>query len=124
MKKIWHPWYKWECYKAGFYSNCRDIGMTKHNAKEQYRLFLSDLDLFESILKQAITKWEYSCEHFLTDKNRNRIAWLGQASMAFYKNIPAEARGGYKLLTNKQQQEADKLALKYLKIWENANQNK
>jgi len=124
MKKIWHPWWLWECYKVGFYSSCAEKGMTKEEAQEQYRIFLSNIFLFEKTLKKVIKEWHYSCEHFLTDKSRNKIAWLGQASMAYAKGIPSEARGGFKLLTEQQQKEADAMALKYLKIWEKSYEKK
>jgi hypothetical protein len=121
MRKIWHPWHLWECCKAGLYLSCADTGTTKEDAQEQYRVFLSDIPRFEEALIGVTSEWRYSCEHFLTDTNRNRIAWLGQASMAYAAGIPSEARGGFKLLTEQQQKDADALALKYLKIWENEN---
>jgi len=123
MKKIWHPWWKWECAKAGFYSSYADIDSTKEEAQQKYKVFLSNIPLFEKILGKVITEWEYSCDHFLSDLNRNKIAWLGQASMAYYAGIPSDARGGYKLLTDDQQKEADKMARKYLMKWY-GNKNK
>lgn len=124
MKKIWHSWDKWECCKYGFYSSFDDLDITKEEAQEKYREFLSDLSRFEQALIGVINEWNFSCEHFLTNTSINRIAWLGQASCAYAMGIPAEARGGFKLLTEQQQKEADSLALKYLKIWENAQKNK
>lgn len=118
MKKIWHPWYKWECFKAGFYSTFEESGIKKDVAIDQYREFLSDVYLFEETLKLVISEWKYSCEHFLSDRSRNRIAWLGQASMAYISGIPSEARAGFKLLSEKEQKQADNMALKYLKKWE------
>jgi len=118
MKKIWHPYWKWECFKAGFYSSFSDIGMTKEVAEDQYRDFLSDISLFEETLQLVISEWRYSCEHFLTDQSRNKVAWLGQASITYISGIPGEARAGYKLLTLAQQKEADKKAGEYLKKWE------
>jgi len=123
MKKIWHHWEKWECAKSGFYSSFSEVGITKEVAKDQYREFLSDLTMFEDVLKLVISEWKFSCEHFLSDHSRNKIAWLGQASMAYIAGIPSEARAGYKLLTERQQELADNLALKYLNIW-NEKQNK
>lgn len=117
MKKVWHPWHKWECFKSGFYSSFAEIGITKDQAQDQYREFLSDLEMFEETLKLVISEWVHSCEHFLSDSNRNKIAWLGQASMAYIAGIPSEARAGYKLLTEKQQFDADQLADKYLQVW-------
>jgi hypothetical protein len=47
----------------------------------------------------------------------NRIAWLGQASVAQALGIPSGCRGGYNLLTDKQKAEADDAALKALNAW-------
>ena len=119
-ERIWHPYWLWECNKAGFYLSCDN----KEQDKEKYREFLSDLKLFEKVLKKVILEWKYSCEHFLTDVGRNRIAWLGQASMVYAMQVPAEARGGFKLLSKEQQTAADAMALKYLKKWEREHKSK
>lgn len=79
MKKIWHHWEKWECYKHGFYNSSPPSGISSDQAKEMYRKFLSDLNKFENALKKVIKEWKYSCEHFLTNSSINKIAWLGQA---------------------------------------------
>ena len=123
MKKIWHPWHLWECYKYGFYSSCSDMGITKEEGQERYKDFFGDLQKFEKALIMIVGDWKYSCEHFLTDIGRNRIAWLGQASMVYATGTPAESRGGFKLLNEKQQQKADALALRYLKKWEHEQVN-
>lgn len=123
MKKIWHHWEKWECAKAGFYSEFKDIVVTKSEAKQQYKEFLSDLTRFEKALIAVTTAWKYSCEHFLTGSGINKIAWLGQASCAYALGLPAEARGGFKLLSEDEQKAANALALKYLKRWERAQKN-
>lgn len=124
MKQIWHPWDKWECYKEGFYSSCSDIGINKDDAQLQYKDFLSCLWQFETALNCVINQWRFSCEHFLSKPNTNRIAWLGQASMVYSKGIPSEARGGFKLMSTIQQNNADNLALKYLNNWEEAHARK
>ena len=77
MKKIWHPYHKWECYKNGFYSSFQEIGITKEQAQIEYFNFLKDLSLFENVLKSVITEWKHSCEHFLTDKN-SFFSWLSK----------------------------------------------
>lgn len=123
MKKIWHPYWKWECVKAGFYSSFIEAGISKETAIDQYREFLTDLEMFEEALKCVISEWKYSCEHFLSESNRNKIAWLGQASIAYAAGIPADARSGFKLLTENQQNLANNLAEKYLNTWYE-NQNK
>lgn len=117
MERIHHTWDKWECYPAGFYENNAPGGMTRDAAEKFYCNFLSDTQLFESCLQRVIVEWKNSCEHYLTNDRMNRIAWLGQASVCIHAGIPAKFRGGYNLLTPKQQHIADESALKYLNKW-------
>lgn len=119
-RRIFHTWDKWECYPAGFYENQKE-GMTKDECKEAYRAFLSDLPRFESALKRVITEWRHSCEHYLSNENMNRVAWLGQASLCIETGIPSCFRSGYFLLADDEKQAADLLALRYLNVWLLAN---
>jgi len=118
--RIFHTYNKWECYKAGFYNTTKP-GMSRIQCENAYGVFLSDLNRFEDALGHVITEWKYSCEHYLTNKAMNRIAWLGQASMCYATGIPAVYRGGFYLLTEDQQQQANELALVYLNKWLVAN---
>ena len=115
-KRIFHTWEKWECYPAGFYNEKPD-GMTQDEGEEKYREFLSDASAFEGALTGVTNEWTNSCEHYLTNERMNRIAWLGQASVAYALHIPSCCRGGYNRLTDSQKRAADLLALKYLNIW-------
>lgn len=119
--RIYHTWDKWECFRAGFYDERPPNGMTQDDGEEKYREFLADCAAFESALNGVITTWEKSCEHYLTNDRMNRIAWLGQASMAYAHRIPSCCRGGYHRLTDGQKTAADSLALKYLNKWLAAN---
>lgn len=116
MDRIYHTWDKWECFPCGFYDS-KKTGMTKDECEEEYRKLLSDLNWFERVLSKVIVEWKYSCEHYLSNQNMNRIAWLGQACLAYELNIPACYRGGYNKLTEEEKEEADKIALKYLNKW-------
>lgn len=115
--RIYHTWDKWECYRAGFYAERPPNGMTQEQGEELYRDFLSDLSRFEAALKVVTTEWPYSCEHYLTNDRMNRIAWLGQASVAQALGLPSLCRGGYHRLTDEQKRAADALALQYLNAW-------
>ena len=117
MERVYHTWDKWECYPAGFYNSRAPNGMTKEEAEEVYREFLSDTGQFEFTLVRVVLDWKNSCEHYLTNENMNRIAWLGQACLAHKFGIPACYRGGYNRLTERQKEAADKMALKYLNNW-------
>lgn len=117
MDRIYHPWDKWECYHYGFWNSQCPNGMKTIDGLKAYSAFLSDLGKFEDALKNIISKWKYSCEHNLTNENMNRIAWLGQASLAYAEGIPACCRGGYSRMDESQKIEADKLAMIYLNKW-------
>jgi hypothetical protein len=117
MDRIYHPWDKWECYHSGFWNTTCPNGMKEKEGIEIYRDFLSDVDQFESGLQGVLNNWPYSCEHNLTNESMNRIAWLGQASVAYKKGIPSHCRSGFTKMTEEQQHNANHLALKYLNIW-------
>jgi hypothetical protein len=114
--RIYHTWEKWECFKAGFYAE-RPKDMTQDEGKEKYREFLANPVRFELALINVTRLWHHSCEHYLTNDRMNRIAWLGQASLAEAMGIPSCCRGGYHLLTEEQKNAADALALRYLNEW-------
>lgn len=117
MTRIYHTWEKWECYRAGFYEDTLPGKMTREDGEEAYRKFLSDPVQFEEALQGVTGEWHFSCEHYLTNEKMNRIAWLGQASMAYAHRIPSCCRGGFNRLTEAEQQAADALALVYLNKW-------
>ena len=114
--RIFHTFDKWECHKAGFY-NSKKEGMTKEECELAYAEFLKNDERFENALKKVITEWKYSCEHYLTNKSMNRIAWLGQASVCYDSGIPSVFCSGFNLLNEKEQEHANNIALKYLNIW-------
>lgn len=115
-KRIYHTWDKWECYPAGFYENQKE-GLTDEQCKWMYRDFLSNLHRFGTAMQEVLDKWKNSCEHYLTNEAMNRIAWLGQSAACIAMGLPSKYRSGYFLLTDYEQEEADKLALKYLNKW-------
>lgn len=117
IERVYHTWDKWECYPAGFYENNPPKGMTKDQAEDAYREFLSDLPEFRRILSLVISEWKNSCDHYLTNENMNRIAWLGQACLAYKYRIPSCCRGGYHRLSPEQQVAADQAALDALNEW-------
>lgn len=115
-RRIFHTHDKWECYKAGLYNTCVN-GLKKDECEKAYSDFLSDTKWFELTLVKVISEWKYSCQHYLTNASMNRIAWLGQASMCYATGIPAVYRGGFYLMSEEQQDKANKIALIYLNKW-------
>lgn len=118
--RIFHTFDKWECYKHGFYASTHPE-LSSEECEIEYFRFLSDIKLFESALIHVTEKWKNSCEHYLTNKAMNRIAWLGQASVCFEKGIPSRFCAGFNMLSETQQKEANEMALKYLNKWNESN---
>lgn len=105
--KINHPYWNWECWHAGMYAK-NNLHMDEGRLK--YMEFLSDIPKFNLALCKVVLNWPLSCEHFLTDMNINRIAWLGQASMCIETGISRQYRSGFMLLSSQQQKEANSMA--------------
>lgn len=116
VTRIYHTWEKWECFTYDFYES-KKKGLSKEDGEEIYRELLSSEEKFSEALELVINEWKHSCEHYLTNENMNRIAWLGQAALARMYKIPSSYRTGYFKLTKEEQKGADLVALKYLNKW-------
>lgn len=114
--RIFHTFENWECHKAGFYAS-RKEGMTQEQCENAYAEFLGNDDKFKQGLEGVLENWVHSCEHYLTNKAMNRIAWLGQAAMCFSTGVPSKFCAGFNLLTLEQQERANEIALEYLNKW-------
>lgn len=115
-QRIFHTYDKWECHKAGFYKSKKD-GMTSDECVNAYAEFLRNDDKFRSGLDGVVREWKHSCEHYLTNRSMNRIAWLGQAAMCYSTGVPSVFCSGFNLLTEQEQENANKTAFEYLNNW-------
>jgi ParB-like chromosome segregation protein Spo0J len=111
-----HTFDKWECHKAGFYASKKE-GMTADQCKEAYAEFFRDTDKFNEAANAVINLWVHSCEHYLTNRAMNRIAWIGQAAMCYATGIPSVFCSGFSLLTNEEQEAANQVALDVINKW-------
>ena len=117
IERVYHTWDKWECYRAGFYATKPPHGMTADDAEQKYAELLADENEFKAVCFKIINEWVNSCEHYLTNENMNRIAWMGQAALAYKYRIPHHYRGGYHLLPEQAQKRADEIALEAINAW-------
>lgn len=117
MKRIYHTWDKWECYPSGFYDDKPKSDMTKEEAEAAYAAFLSDSARFEDAALRVLREWPNSCEHYLSNENMNRIAWIGQSAACLAMGIPSAYRGGFNRLTEEEQAKANTIALGVLNQW-------
>lgn len=114
--RIYHTYDKWECVDYGFFKSKPD-NMSKEEGELKYKEFLSNTELFDEVLEKLIPEWKYTCEHNLSNPDMNRIAWLGQAAVAYHLQIPSSCRAGFNLLTEQQQLEANIIAFNHLNKW-------
>lgn len=114
--RIFHTFDKWECHKAGFYASTKK-DWTHEKCQEEFKRILSDQKLFSSILEKVIVEWKHSCEHYLTNKSMNRIAWLGQAAVCYYSGVPSRYSSAWFDIPEDIRNEANETALKYLNKW-------
>ena len=121
--RIFHTYDKWECHKAGFYKSKKD-GFSDLPCEHEYSNLLSNENLFSEILNKLIKAWKYSCEHYLTNKSMNRIAWLGQAAVCYNSGVPSSYSYAWNNLSDIQKETANSVALKYLNIWLHENKYK
>lgn len=119
MERIYHTWDKWECYPAGFYedNSTKHPTATREQLERMYGEFLSNDDEFTAALHRVFKDWPNSCEHYLTNPNMNRIAWLGQAAACRALGIPSAFRSGFSKMSDEKQARANQVALEAFNEW-------
>lgn len=115
MKQVWHPWTEWECYRAGMFDG--EVNMDAETAKAAYADFLRDIPRFNAAMSRVVKEWPVSCEHFLSNPNTNRIAWLGQAAMCIETGVPCVYRGGFNTMDIEERTAANAAADVVLQRW-------
>lgn len=115
-ERVFHTYDKWECYPAGFYESSVK-NMTHDECKFRFKEILSDQTKFSNALEKVITEWVNSCQHYLTNKSMNRIAWLGQAAVCYSSGVPARYSSAWFDISLKNREQANQTALIYLNKW-------
>lgn len=108
--RIFHTYDKWECYRHNFYGTTVE-GMTGAECEKEFADFFRKEGLFLKTARKVINEWVNSCEHYLTNPSMNRIAWLGQASVALHLQIPSKFSSGWFLLSKDEQDKNNEIAL-------------
>ena len=113
MIKVYHPYYNWECFINGMYSQ------DSTGTIDQAVLILSDPVLFDKVLGDVIKKWPISAEEHLTNTGSNRRSWCGQAACCYlYRVNEQTTRLAWARLDNKQQYTANQIATRHIKQYE------
>ena len=118
--RIYHPYWKWEDYEAGFYDNCSGE-IKKHYIEKIIEMFNSE-KLTKENMFHIVDNWKYSCEHNLTNPAMNHIAYVGQAACCNYCKAPSTiTMECWSMLSKEVQQRANKNALEAIDRYKNNN---
>ena len=116
MKRIYHPYWEWEDWKAGMWhpvsaSEAQDM---LARAIE----FTGNAALYGSFMQRVIREWPKACEHNLTETEMNRQAWIGHAACVMATGIPEHiTRKAWGCLTQQQQDDANEQAQRAIDQW-------
>ena len=118
MKQIFHPYNLWEDCNNGIlekgFKEKKEEEMTQKAKK-----LLCNQDKFFKVGVAMVKKWKYSSEQHLTNPQRNRQAWIGQASCCYEYGIPEHiTKYAWRLMDLKEQEEANSIADKIIELWE------
>jgi hypothetical protein len=117
LKRIYHHYEKWEDWRNGMYS----VSPTSmvNQLVDSAKNLLNTTSEFYYIASKVISDWTNSCEQNLTNRNRNRQAYIGQASCCFNSGTPENlTKLAWHQLSSTQQNEANAIADKIILKWE------
>lgn len=116
MNRIYHPYWKWECYKNGMWR--KETKQYELNNFESIIEFTGNYKLYGSAMFKVINLWVYSCENFLSNESINKLAYIGHIACCYEKKYPEYlVRKAWGLLTNEQRYLANNEAEKAYKTW-------
>ena len=124
MRRIYHPWWKWEEVKYNMWGTT----INRNEWLQKAIKLTKNHKLYGKWMIKVSNDWKYSCEHNLTAIDQNRRAWIGHAAVAYAIQCPEDiVREAWGYLTDSQRQlannEADKVILFYerknIRIYQN-----
>lgn len=117
MKRIYHHYEKWEDWRDGLYAQSLDTAdemVTLRAAR-----LLSDPLLLRIAMNRAVEKWPHSAEQNMSNRNRNRQAWLGQAACCLVCGTPEHlTKAAWHRLSLAEQTEANCIADTIISDWD------
>lgn len=120
IKRVFHPYTKWEDYTHGFYENCS--GKEKESKLEKCIILFNSEQLTREYMFRVVNEWKYSCEHNLTNESLNQIAYIGQAACCLYASIPNTiTMEAWSMLSQDVQERSNKIAKEAIKEWNKQN---
>lgn len=121
MKPKYHPYWIREDYLNGLFNSTCD---EEKHVKKIKRLFNSQDRTFK-YMNLVFNNWVYSVEHNLSNTQKNRVAWLGQAACCYaFKSPDYITRQAWWKVKKENRDKADSIALEIIKEYEEKIKNK
>jgi hypothetical protein len=122
VKKIYYRYELWEDYKNGMYD---DGDIHDEELINKAKCLLKNNSEFLSASLEMIDKWIYSSKMNLSNKNRNRQAWIGQACCCYLFGVPENlTKIAWHALTESEKSLANAIADKVINYYEYRVKNK
>lgn len=120
MKRIYHPYWKWEDWKCGFYDNMS--GTNKKEKIEKVIEMFGNEKKTREMMFRVVDEWRYSCEQNLSNSSINKIAYIGQGACCLYDKIPSTVTmEAWSLLDKEIRDRSDGIAKEAIERWSNNN---
>jgi hypothetical protein len=117
MEKVFHHYSEWEDFKHGLY-RLPCVQDSQHQVLLSASL-LGSPAAFYNVSLSMISEWGVSAEVNLSNRSRNRQAWIGQAACCFnHKAAEHQTKEAWWMLSKEQQQAANEAADCVIEIWE------
>jgi hypothetical protein len=78
-----YEYYKWEDYINGMY----DPPLNKEKDFDKALNIFNNTEYFKCCCLKVVNEWVISCDENLSNKNMNRVAWIGQSALNIKDNI-------------------------------------
>lgn len=107
MRRVAHPYMRWEDYLAGMYDKS---ATPSEHTDDAYEL-LTDRREFADAVAQMLAAWPTAAENWLTRPRGKSRSWLGAAACMHRAGVPEHCtRVAWWLLSADQRDEADAIA--------------
>jgi hypothetical protein len=117
IKQKYHHYEKWEDFKQGMYKL-----VSRRNNNDLIkgaRLLLMNESKLYAAMKHVAFEWSFASDQNMTNRNRNRQAWLGQAACCYSTGATEDmTKQAWHLLSEKEKNRANAVADKIILEWE------
>lgn len=120
MNRVYHPYWKWEDWKNGMYSDFK-VDNESELVNDCVNLFCSPIN-FDNACENVIENWPISTSENLSNCKQNRNAWIGAAACCITHGASEYiTRIAWGKLTIEQQNIANRIAKKRIENYEIKN---